>query len=384
MIGVAALCYLPNAVAGGFAIPGQGARAVGMGGAFTAVADDGSAVYYNPAGMSQIDGTEIDNGITFVFPELKYKQLNGKTQKSTRSTYGPTLFAVHSFSDKFSLGLGLYSPFARISKFDDDLASGFRSQKAKMQRIDISPVFSYTLIPGLSIGGGPIISYSKLYQSIPLGPILRIKDESDGVGAGGIVGVLWEANKYVNVGATYRSRVTVRHDGERKMILGGSEERSDAIADFHYPGSLSMGIALKPDDKVTFAFDTFWYEWTHMDEIITKTNAWPDSTVYLNPSDSWEFRFGGEYRPFDFIALRAGYGFVQRAWPDSHILPAKPDADCHEIDSGIGFKWKNINVDLTYSLTIAGEEKASNNIYGFNGNYNITQHLFSVFLNIEF
>lgn len=51
------------AYAGGLSTPGQGARALGMGGAFTAVADDGSAIYYNSAGMSQIYGTLIEAGM---------------------------------------------------------------------------------------------------------------------------------------------------------------------------------------------------------------------------------------------------------------------------------------------------------------------------------
>lgn len=41
--------------AGGLSTSGQGSRAIGMGGAFTGVADDGSSIYYNPAGISQID-----------------------------------------------------------------------------------------------------------------------------------------------------------------------------------------------------------------------------------------------------------------------------------------------------------------------------------------
>jgi len=38
----------------------QGTRVLGMGGAFTAVADDYNALVYNPAGLTQLDGTAID------------------------------------------------------------------------------------------------------------------------------------------------------------------------------------------------------------------------------------------------------------------------------------------------------------------------------------
>jgi len=38
---------------------GMGARALGMGGAFVAVADDANAIYYNPAGLALIDGHDV-------------------------------------------------------------------------------------------------------------------------------------------------------------------------------------------------------------------------------------------------------------------------------------------------------------------------------------
>jgi len=45
---------------------GMGARALGMGGAFVAVADDGCAIYYNPAGLAFIDG----NHVTSLYSDL--------------------------------------------------------------------------------------------------------------------------------------------------------------------------------------------------------------------------------------------------------------------------------------------------------------------------
>ena len=46
----------------GFRNPDQGARATGQGEAFVAQADDASAIYYNPAGLTQQKGTELTSG----------------------------------------------------------------------------------------------------------------------------------------------------------------------------------------------------------------------------------------------------------------------------------------------------------------------------------
>ncbi|HBR29889.1 MAG TPA: hypothetical protein DD789_10700, partial [Firmicutes bacterium] len=44
------------------AAPELGARALGMGGAYTAIADDGTAAYWNPAGITQVNMGLVLNG----------------------------------------------------------------------------------------------------------------------------------------------------------------------------------------------------------------------------------------------------------------------------------------------------------------------------------
>ena len=63
-LGTAALLMAPVAVradkfAGDFMAIGAGARALGMGGAFSAVADDASTIYWNPAGMSGFEKRQL-------------------------------------------------------------------------------------------------------------------------------------------------------------------------------------------------------------------------------------------------------------------------------------------------------------------------------------
>ena len=361
--------------AGGLSTSGQGSRPVSMGGAFTAVADDGACIYYNPAGMSQIEGTDIEAGISAIFPKIEYEMPNGATQKSTKEAFGPSLFFTHGFTDKLSAGLGLYSPYAREADFGDDLANGFLSQRSKMVRTDLSPVVSYKLIEQLSAGIGLIGSYGVIDQSIPAGPALRINDKSDGFGLGGIAGLLWKINEYIKVGGTYRSRMTVNQDGDRTMEQDGSSITSDAKTDVHYPSSLGLGIAIMPIEKLTLALDGDWYEWSYMDTITTRTDLWPDSTAVLNTDNSWDIRAGGEYKLPKAWAVRAGYAYIQGAIPNTNILPCKPDANVHELDIGIGKYWKHWKVEINYEYLFANEEQPTANIYGYNGKYNITQHI---------
>src|SRR5512143_3819169 len=56
-----------SANAAGFRLPEAGAKAMGMGFAFTAQADDPSAIYFNPAGLTQLDGQNVMVGGTYIY-----------------------------------------------------------------------------------------------------------------------------------------------------------------------------------------------------------------------------------------------------------------------------------------------------------------------------
>lgn len=361
--------------AGGLSTPGQGARALSMASAFTAVADDGSAVFYNPAGVSQIAGSSIEGGISKLSPDIRYTTLGDATEKSTKSAFALAFFVTHRLTGKISSGLGLYTPYARDAELADDLANAFLSQRAKMVRTDLSAIISYQANDILSIGGGLVAGYSLLDRSIPAGPTLRIKDKMDGVGVGGIVGLLWKPSEYLKGGVTYRTGLSVDHDGKRTLVDAGVATSSDARAEVSYPASLSLGMALTPRQDLILALDVNWYDWSSMDRVTVRTDAWPDSTTQLNARDSRDIRIGAEYRLAMGWAVRGGYAYAQRAFPSSHIIPAQPDGDGSEIGLGAGKTTGPWRVDLAYQYAATREAKASTNIYGYNGKYNISQHL---------
>lgn len=62
LLGALAASAPSPALAGGFEIPDNGAQALGRGGAFVAKADDGTAIYFNPAGLARQRGTRLYGG----------------------------------------------------------------------------------------------------------------------------------------------------------------------------------------------------------------------------------------------------------------------------------------------------------------------------------
>jgi len=369
------LLWSGPAASGGLSTPGQGARALGMAGAFTAVADDGSAIYYNPAGIGQIDGTVIEVSAASISPQLRYTTPGGATEESTKRALAPGLFITHRFADKLSGGLGLYSPYARDAEIGDDLGHGFASQRAKMVRTDFSAVIAYQASAAVSVGAGLILGYSQIDQSLPAGPVLRITDRMDGTGVGGIIGVLWKVSDSLKAGVAYRSGMSIDHQGDRTMAVAGAETKSNARVRVHYPASLGLGLALSPSENLTLALDADWYGWSSMDQVTTRTDSWPDSTTQLNAKNSRDIRIGVEYRLPAAWSIRAGYAHIQGAFPGTHIIPVQPDGDGHEIALGIGRKIGSWKIDFAYQYAVAREQDLTANIYGYNGKQNISQHM---------
>jgi len=65
--------------ANGFDLPDQDAFAVGRGMAFVATADNPSAIYYNPAGISQLDGHHLRGGVYGLHLGVEYDSPAGRS-----------------------------------------------------------------------------------------------------------------------------------------------------------------------------------------------------------------------------------------------------------------------------------------------------------------
>src|SRR5262245_26005270 len=97
---VVALCVavFPSlAEAGGMTLPARGARPLGRAGSFVAGADDGGALYYNPAGFADIDGVGLLLDAGLVFQQVDYTRVDsgGNRQPTVSGEIGilpiPTL-----------------------------------------------------------------------------------------------------------------------------------------------------------------------------------------------------------------------------------------------------------------------------------------------------
>jgi len=157
-----------SAVAGaqGFGLNEISTCGIGRGYSATATGcHDASAVYWNPAAVSNLTGWSWAVGAAAIV-------LNGKfVQDTTFQTFKgdvPTAIVPHGFvsyhnpASKWAFGGGVYVPYGLTSQWHDDFPGRFEAKKASLQTIYIQPNVAYQINAKWSIGGGPVIGHSHI------------------------------------------------------------------------------------------------------------------------------------------------------------------------------------------------------------------------------
>src|SRR5215469_6454624 len=98
--------------ANGFGLPDQDAFATGRGEAFVATADNPSAIYYNPAGITQLEGQNARAGFYGIYLNDHYSAPGVSVDTHDKIQAAPQLYYTYGFEDvPLALGIGLYSPY---------------------------------------------------------------------------------------------------------------------------------------------------------------------------------------------------------------------------------------------------------------------------------
>ncbi len=157
-----------------FSIHELGTRAIGMGGAFVAVASDGSAIFYNPAGIAfqpgmrmQMDGLLVHGVFRFIPSAVPPGTVVPKDGYDgfirPRVIVVPNMYFTKTMSPKLTFGFGAFMPFGlggNWTNFKDSdpksvkFVSRFHTTRPKMESVWLQPTVAYRLSERASIGVG--------------------------------------------------------------------------------------------------------------------------------------------------------------------------------------------------------------------------------------
>ncbi len=411
-----------SAGAAGFRLPEAGAKAMGMGFAFTAQANDPSAIYFNPAGLTQLEGQNVMAGVTYVrenggeftgVTPLTGGLTASETQKSL-DFWIPNAYWTRKASSKLAYGVGVFVPFGLGQEYKDRNTSIFRNQitKIDLQTIVVNPTVAWQVNEALSVGAGIDFMYGKAKLSkTPVSPLLgnlyNLDLDADGTAWGYNFGILLTPVKTVKVGFNYRSRFTLDlKDGDVDLsniagaiqpAFGGSTFHTNGSTTLHMPATAAFGVAWTID-RLTLEADadwTFWSAYKSLDISLPVVMAGP--TPVLGPSfnrkdwkDTVGVNVGAEYRVTDPLALRLGFRYDPSPVPADTMGPELPDADRLYYTAGAGYKIGNWTIDIAYMYTdkkdrtVDNLNDAATDVNSFNGTWKGNAHLVALDLGYKF
>jgi long-chain fatty acid transport protein len=383
---VGGLLVAAPATPSGFQVMTQSARATGMGLAFAGVADDPSAVFFNPAGIgfqehfslmvggSVLGRKKADFTGADPFPGV------GVTESVQKQEFViPFLYAVVPLTPELNFGLGVNAPYGLGLRWNDPehFSGRFVSQNAVIKSLDVNPNFSYKLFPQLSIAAGADLRFSKvqLERNSNLGivdpftgaveDLAHVKLNStltSNTGWGWNVALMFKPLDNIGVGASYRSKIKVNYDGtavftqrftgnpvvDGLVALQLPTGEHPVATTIEFPSSLNTGVGVELPGGFLLALEADWTEWSKFDalNITFPDGVAPPLDRATNWKDSWAYRVGLEKKFASGWALRAGYYFDNTPQPEKDAGPILADNDRNVYTAGFGFNTPEWGVDI--------------------------------------
>lgn len=338
---IPALCmglFASYASASGFQLIEQNAS--GLGNAYAgsaAVAENASTIFYNPAGMTQLQDREISGGLVAVGTSFKFSD-NGSSTGSLAGNGGdgggwgfvPNAYMSWAMNKDLYLGVGFGAPFGLKTEYSNPWAGAAQSTLFDIKTYNVNPSIAYRVNQAFSIGGGlnwqrMTADYgrqvgvtgpgpSSIYANSPLK--LNLEGDSWGWNVGG----LFTLSPATKVGISYRSAVSYDLTGNINVTgpnptvnAGGS---SAAKASVKLPDTLILSGTHQLNNKWQMLGDVSWTGWSSIPKIdVIRTSGsfsgQTAQTLDTDFQDTWRVAIGANYQYTEAVKLKFGVAYDQ-------------------------------------------------------------------------
>jgi long-chain fatty acid transport protein len=388
------------ALAGGFQLNEHGARAMSQAGAFAARASDGSAMYFNPAGLGfQTEGSILVGATLIGFNSSFYGPLqanSGQKYEQAKQLFTPINgYVVYPLMDQLTVGVAVNNQYGLGTEWPSTWPGRYLAQKTDLITYFITPTISYRISDKLSVGLGGIYATGsvKLNRFVDTkgiqtpAPVQSALDLS-GHGFGFSGGILFKLSSDFSVGVSYRSQVKVDASGTATFTPDYTAlglPQGGVSSTLTLPATGFGGIAYTGVKNLEIEADyqyVGWSSYKSLEFAFASNNT--TVTSAKNYNDTYILRIGGEYTmaPWHF---RAGYLYDHSPVSIEYSEPMLPDANRNGLNVGLGYDITNHwDVSLAYFFLKFDDRTAVNTVpeISFDGTYHTYANLFGA--NIEF
>lgn len=395
------------AAAQGFAVYEHGTCAMGRAGTGVAApCADGSAMFYNPAGLVGRRGFDVTLGITTIDPVGGFRNDTTLERTGLASSMMPVphVFLRYGVNDRIAAGVGVFVPYGLGTEWSTSFEGRFVGFDNDLRSVYIQPTVAIEPVPGVRIGAGLDIIQSKVEltqridlfdQDLPGVPglivgqvgiprsteIATARLESDNASAvTGHVGVQVELSERWSVGVRYLGEATVDYEGTVDftqiptgiilpdgtvfgqpgplpvdalvadlMTSGGPLADQNVTTSIPMPAQFVAGFAVKVRDDLTFLADWQFTRWSVFDTLTITFQNGGTERLAQDYFDTHGIRGGLEWTPSSGGTLRVGYLRHDAATPPQTVTPLLPEGLRNEVTFGYSLQaTRGVRVDAAY------------------------------------
>lgn len=378
-----------TALAAGFQLTEQ--SSLGAGRAYAGagiVGDDLSAVHYNPAGMTLLEGTRFQAGGVWIALNADYSGNDGSSENGRlKGQMIPAGYVTHQVNDKIWLGFAMTVPFGMGTEYDKNWAENQRGTDAKIYTFDMNPNIAWKVSEFLSVGAGVSVQYAKAKLGMGLkspelaaindGYLGHGKIEGDSWDWGFNLGVMISPTDKLRFGLAYRS--SIEHDAEGDFTFSNGQGPAanfngyvfNMTTSIETPDTVMLTGTWETTDRLRLSGLIRWANWSDFDELKIKNSVpgqvdnlsggmFREKTVINEWQDTWLFSVGADYRINDAFTIRGGLAYETSPIDDqSTRMAVIPDTD--RIWFSLGASWYptqdlQFDVGATYLMGIGDSD----------------------------
>lgn len=364
-------------------------RGMAQAGAGTAAPVEPSAISYNPAGLTELKGAQLQSSANFInhWTFFENNNVDGFTSRATTLPFATSYLSVNPGSilgDRVAFGVGMDAPFGLVRQYPSQHpATRFTGYDTWLKMYSIKPVVSVKLHDKLSVGAGPVYYRVMDFGTALVYPTLGAATGSNarlttrGQNWGWQLGVLAKPHEKHQLGFYFRSPVTMKLSGKINVEGSVTSGRFETAArtKMDLPLNFTWAYAYKPSEKTTLMADFGFTRWSAFKRLYVDFDpvANANDNAVLNAvtkqdkdyRNSFSIHLAANHKVTKKLELMTGVSFYTRAQPDSNFIPAVPDSNRLNFGLGVIYALTNrIDLGLSYFGMFFLSNSVDNNLGG--------------------
>lgn len=372
--------------AAGFGLSEQSGS--GLGNAYAgaaAVAEDASTLYFNPAGMTYLQGKQLVGALFAIKPTGHFDNTGSSGTGADGGDIGswaflPTLYYKQELASNLHFGIGISSPFGLKTEYDRDWIGRFQGVKSELKTININPSLAWKMNDQLSLGVGVSAMWAQAeltsvanLTALGLGQPL-VRNKGDDWGFGFNLGAIYQITPDTRIGLAYRSKVKHALEGKSSSsstafdALPNSTLNTDITAEMTLPESLALSAFSRLNDRWELLADVTWTRWSQFKTLsVTRDNG--TDSVLSSTTEHWNnalrYSLGLNYRYSQSLKLRTGIAYDQEPIDDNRRTVRIPGNDRTWLSAGLSWQYApQTVVDVGYAHLLIKDASISDDLRG--------------------